>query len=222
LLSAEARSRCLFFFNARTTAKDKSVFAWQRPLAVYGDYAYEPRIELYTMGMLRSDQKALNLRHLGGDVDPEWIAVLPHDPYRNPERFLTKEELAKCLKAVGLDALPENWPALRQFVRKPPFKEALAPHLERSKRVNADFQAKSTIANHESPIPVFSDVAAFHHFVVTVRGAHIVVKVDGKTIIDHVDTTREQAPLAGGYFGLRNFVPTEAQYDNLRVYRLAR
>ena len=219
---AEAKSRCLFFFCARSTAENKSVFAWKRPVARYGDYAYENRIELYTMGILRSDQTGLNLRHLGGDIDPEWLEVMPYNPFRDPERFLTPDQLATCMKTAGIEALPKEWPELRKIVTKPPFRELLLPQVERRKRVNADFQAKSIIASSESETPIFAAPEKFNHIVVTVRGAHVVIQVDGTTIIDHIDEARKQAPLAGGYFAFRNFKPTEAQYDNLRVYRLKR
>ena len=216
---AAAKSRCILFFNARGTGKDKSIFTWERPLAAYADYAYEPRIELYTLGILRSDQNGLNLRHLGGQMDPEWAEVMPYHPCRFPVRFLTEAELARCLKEAGLEALPTEWPQLRSVVIKPPFKQALAPHLERLKRVNADFQAKSILASCETEQPVFADPDRFYRVCITVLGAHLVVQVDGRTVLDFVDTARAKAPLAGGYFGFRDFVPTEAHYDNLRLYR---
>ena len=219
---AEAKSRCLFFFCARSTAPDRSVFAWERPVARYGDYAYEKRIELYTMGILRSDQTGLNLRHLGGAINPEWLEVMPYNPFRNPERFLTPDQLAACMKTAGIEALPKEWPELRKIVTKPPFRDLLLPQIERRKRVNADFQAKSIIASSESETPIFPDPQKFSHVVVTIRGAHVLIQVDDKTIIDHLDQARQQAPLAGGYFAFRNFKPTEAQYDNLRIYLLKR
>lgn len=217
---AAPKSRCIFFFNARGTGKDRSILTWKRPLAAYADYAYDPRIELYTLGILRSDQTALNMRHLGGQVNPEWAEIMPYHPYRFPARFLTEAELARCLNEAGLDALPADWPQLRSIVTKPQFKQALAPHIERRKRVNAEFQAKSIIASSETDSPVFGDPDEFYRIAITVRGAHIVVEVDGRTLMDFVDAGREQAPLRGGYFGFRDFVPTEAEYDNLRVYRL--
>ena len=192
---AERKSRCLFLFNARATGKDRSIFTWTRPLAAYADYAYEKRIELYSMGGLRSDQKGLNLRHLGGsEVTDEWsIASLRADP----------RERAR-------------------LSRQPPFKQALAPHVQRYKQIWQNFQDVSIIASHDAAAPVFADPEKFYHVAITVRGAKVDVRVDGATIVDFADAARIKAPLAGGYLGFRNFVPTEAQYDNVRVYRLAR
>ena len=218
---AEPKSRCIFFFSARATGKDPSIFTWPRPIAAYADYAYEPRIELYTLGMLRSDQEMLNLRHLGGaDVKPEWMEIMPYHPMRRPARYLSQETLSQCLHALKLDALPTDGAELRKVVRHPAFRKALAPHLDRYKAVNKSFQEVSIIADHQAETPVFADSAKFHRVVITVRGVKIRVEVNGKTIFDFVDKSRKQSPLKGGYFGFRNFKATEAQYDNLRVCRL--
>ena len=219
---AARKSRCLFLFNARATGPDHSIFAWKRPLAAYADYAYEPRIELYSMGILRSDQKLLNLRHLGGrDVTDEWINCMPYHPMRFPERWLGRDKLVECMKQSGVDGLPSEPKKLRQLLRKPAFKEALAAHVKRYREIWQNFQDVSIVASHEAETPVFGDPERFYHVAVTVRGPKINLKVDGATIIEFLDTAREKAPLAGGYLGFRNFVPTEAQYDSLRVYRRA-
>jgi len=85
---AEAKSRCIVFFNAQPHGGLKSVLDWRRPLAEYRDYATEERLELYSLGILRSDQKALNLRHLGS---PESIATQKKrhatDPKKNPKEW---------------------------------------------------------------------------------------------------------------------------------------
>ena len=62
---AAPKSRCIFFYNAEPREGMKSLFQWQRPLAVYDNYAGDPRVILYTLGTLRSDQKEVNLRILG-------------------------------------------------------------------------------------------------------------------------------------------------------------
>ncbi len=218
---AEPKSRCLFFFSARTTEADRSVFAWPRPRAEYGDYAYEPRIELYSMGILRSDQTELNLRHLGGsDVTQEFIDRMPYHPLHFPDRWLTTAQLAECMKAAKIAALPDDPRELAQLMRRPPFKQAIDPHVARYKEIWQRFQDVSVLARHHADRPVFGDAEKWYHVAVTVRGARVVVQVDGQTILDHLDSRRAKAPLAGGYFAFRNFVPTEAQYDNVRVYRL--
>ena len=220
---ADPKSRCLFFFNARGNGADRGIFTWERPLAAYGDYAYEPRMELYTMGMLRSDQTLLNLRRLGGSaLKPEWCQTMPYNPVRFPERWLSQEELTRCLATAGIESLPDDPRERAQLMRKPPFKAALAPHLPRYKQIWQDFQDVSIIASHKGDKPAFADPDKFHHMVVTVRGIRVTVEVNGETLVDFEDKTRPGGAMAGGYFGLRNFVPTAAQYDNLRVYRLAR
>jgi len=220
---AEHKSRCLFLFAARSTDKDRSIFNWKRPRADYGDYAYERRLELYSMGILRSDQKTLNLRHLGGsDVTQEFIDAMPYHPLRFPERWLTKEQMAQCMATAGITALPTDARERTRLMRRPPFKQALAPHVQRRNEINKQFQEISIIASHTAEPPVFGDPAKFYRVAITVRGVQVTISVDGKQIVDFTDTRRAPSPLAGGYFGFRNFVPTEAQYDNLRVYRLSR
>jgi len=42
--------------------------------------------------------------------------------------------------------------------------------------------------------------------------------VDGRLILDHVDTSRPGGALRGGYLGFRNFRATTAWYDDVRVF----
>jgi len=166
---AEPSSRCIFFFNAQPR-RHESIFDWSRPLARYGDYAWDDRIELYTLGILRSDQTIVNLRHLG-------------------------------------DALIERWKKLDTLPKR---------HPER-KRIYREFQEKTILASYTSP---FDDPDKVYHFDLRVVGNRISLAVDGKQMFDIVDSERAGKPLRGGYFGFRNFKPTRAWYDNLRVYKL--
>ena len=80
----ELGNRCLFFFNARPLKGQKSIFDWQRSTAKYMDYAGEPRMQLYTLGMLRYDQEDENLRIVGGEL-AEYLKQMEAVP-RGPER----------------------------------------------------------------------------------------------------------------------------------------
>lgn len=166
----DKKNRCIFFFNARTTGAEKSIFAWRRPRAAYADYAGDDRIELYTLGMLRYDQEEENLRLIGGELAP----------------------------------------VLRDMLAAPK-----GP--ERKKR-NQTFQDKSIFQSHPRAT---SDPETMAHFVLTVIGAQLTLTVDGKQVFDVIDSARVHAPLAGGHFGFRNFIPGKAWYDNLRVYQRA-
>ena len=79
------------------------------------------------------------------------------------------------------------------------------------------FQERSVLHGFERP-PRDPDDAV--HYVVTVIGNRLTLDVDGKRIFDFVDQLRAGEPFRGGYFGFRNFRPTPAWYDNIKVYRL--
>jgi len=167
---AEMKNRCIFFFNAQPLKGCKSIFEWKRPLARYMDYAGEERMQLYTLGMLRYDQDAENLRVVGGPL----------------ARFLKEMEKA--------------------------------PRGPERKRLNQAFQKKTIFQSHPS---VAKDPEKMAHFVLTAVGARLTLEVDGRQIFDVVDEQRAANPLKGGFFGFRNFRPTKAWYDNLKVYRRA-
>lgn len=216
---AEPDSRVLLFFNARATDEAEDLFAWKRPRADYADYAYEPRLELHSIGLLRPDQTRLNLRYLGRDIPEAWMNIMPYHPERFPARYLEEQELQAALAALDLDALPDL-PAERQaLAEREPFAELLAPHVKRWQQVNAAFQEASILANHEADQPVFADPDKWYQVTVQSVGERITVHVDDQLIIDHIDTDRTQRPLRGGHLGFRNFRPTTVWYDNLRIYR---
>jgi hypothetical protein len=215
---AEPKSRCLVFFCARTNPPEGDIFAWKRPLARYADYAYEPRLELYSLGLLRSDQAELNLRHLGGRVPEEWLRVLAFPPQRFPARYLTPEEMKSALASIGAAKMPADPEEVAKLTRTGMFCELLAPHLTRYEKVNAEFQEASIIARHHADPPAFSDASKTYHIVITVIGNRVTYEVDGRAIIEHTDAPRAAAPLRGGYLALRNFAPTIVWYDNLRVW----
>jgi hypothetical protein len=58
----------IFFFNTQPLQGHKSIFEWQRPRANYVDYTGDPRMQMYTLGMLRSHQDEINFRYLGGTL----------------------------------------------------------------------------------------------------------------------------------------------------------
>jgi hypothetical protein len=163
-------SRCIFFFNARPLQGHRSIFEWERPLAMYLDYAGEERMELYTLGMLRYDQEEENLRAVGGEL-ATWLKEMEALP-RGPER----------------------------------------------KRRNDIFQSRTIF--HAFPRAAENADRMARH-VLTVEGARLTLEVDGRRVFDVVDAARVANPWQGGYFGFRNFKPTKAWYDNLRVYRRA-
>lgn len=165
---ADPKSRCIFFFNARPL-KHKSIFDWQRPRADYGNYAWDERIELYTLGMLRSDQERVNLRYLGGPLASYWRQ---------------------------LDTLPRRDP--------------------KRKKINREFQEKTIPVDYASP---FADAEKTYHFDLRAVGNRLTLLIDGKQMFDLIDKHRAKRPLRGGCFGFRNFKPTRAWYDNVRVYR---
>lgn len=65
---AEDKNRSIFLFNANPTAASglKSIFDVPREDAQYVRYAGTETIEMYSIGILRSDEKRCNLRYLGG------------------------------------------------------------------------------------------------------------------------------------------------------------
>lgn len=216
--SAEPKSRCLVFFCARADNPQRDIFAWKRPLARYADYAYEPQLELYSLGLLRSDEAELNLRHLGGRVPEEWRQVLAFPPQRFPARYLTPDEMKSALASIGRAELPADPTEVGKLMRTGKFRELLAPHLARYEKANVGFQETSIIARHHADTPVFSDATKAYHIVVAVVGNRVTYEVDGRTIIQHTDAPRAAAPLRGGYLAFRNFAVTAAWYDNVRVW----
>jgi hypothetical protein len=58
----------IFFFNAQPLLGHETIFEWERPRANYVDYTAEPRMHMYTLGMLRPHQEEINLRFLGGEL----------------------------------------------------------------------------------------------------------------------------------------------------------
>lgn len=217
---AEEKSRVIVFFNARAVNEKEDIFSWERPVASYADYAYEPRLELYSMGLLRSDQTGLNLRYLGKDIPREWIEMMPYHPRVHPERYLSETELEQALEQVGIDALPESDGDRREVTGKPEFRELLAEHIGNWSQVNRSFQEASIIAEHSADEPVFSDPDRWYDVIIEVIDNRIKVQVDGQTIIDHKDTPREERPLKGGFLGLRNFRGTTVWYRDLKIYKL--
>jgi len=216
---AEPGTRAILFFNARANNPQRDIFAWQRSHSTYGDYSYDPRLELYSMGILRSDQPTLNLRHLGGDVPEKWIRMMPYPPDQYPQRYLSSSELALALKTAGLESLPADGKEVRLVAGQGKFREFLAPHRKQWAEVNQGFQNASVMTDHESAQPVFADSNKTYAVTVTVVGHRIVVEVDGATLLDFEDKPRAPQPLAGGYFGFRNFRPTTTWYSQVRVYR---
>ena len=216
---AEPQSRAILFFNARATGDDRNLFAWERPRALYEDYAFEPRTELYTIGLLRSDEGVLNLRRLGGQIKPEWMEVLAYHPSLFPQRYLTAEEMVAAARAAGVETLPERMDEMRKVTSHEAFREALKPHLARWRQVDASFQEASIVSRYAGRRPVFEDPQHVYRVRVTTLGNNVTVEVDGQTIIDFGETQRE--PLRGGYFGFRNFRATSAWYSNIRIYERA-
>ena len=216
---AEAGTRAILFFNARANSPQRDIFAWQRPHSTYGDYSYERRLELYSMGILRSDQPTLNLRHLGGDVPEKWIRMMPYPPDQYPQRYLSNSELARALAAAGIESLPADGKEVRRVAGQGKFREFLAPHRKQWSEVNQGFQTASVMIDHEAARPVFADANKTYDVSVIVVGHRIVVNVDGATLLDYEDKPRAQKPLAGGYFGFRNFRPTTTWYSHVRVFQ---
>ena len=179
---ADPKSRCILFFNAQPREGKTSIFQWKRPIATYDSYAGDPRMVLYTLGTLRSDQKEVNLRILGAQPS-----------------LGTYTERRTCFERF------------RQSGRKD---KKLATEF---RRLNQLFQKESIFAS--APSLYFGKPDEFFKFDVRVIGARIIVYVNGKKHIDAVDKARVKKPLDGGYFGFRDFRPTKAWYDNVRVYR---
>jgi hypothetical protein len=69
-IEAKGEHRCgnIFFFNAQPLQGHKTIFEWARPKANYVDYTGDPRMRLYTLGILRAHQKTINFRFLGGEL----------------------------------------------------------------------------------------------------------------------------------------------------------
>lgn len=217
---AEPGSRVILFFNARTTDERTSLFSWQRPRADYADYAYEPRLELYTIGILRSDQKNLNLRYLGRDIPRQWIEVMPIPPGRFPQRYLTDEQIRAALDQLGVKEAPASPDAWAEITRKEPFPQLLAEHLRHWGEVNESFQKASIIANREvEGMAVFADPERWYDITVETVDNRITYSVDGEVIIDLVDEPRAARPLRGGHMALRNFRDTAVWYDDLKIFR---
>lgn len=65
-VKGEPRNGNIFFFNAQPLQGAKSIFDWERPLSNYVDYTGDPRLQMYTLGMLRYGEDVINVRYLGG------------------------------------------------------------------------------------------------------------------------------------------------------------
>jgi len=80
----EDRNGNIFFFNAQPLQGHKSIFEWARPQANYVDYTGDPRMQMYTLGILRSHQDQINLRYLGGTL-AHLVDRSKADPSRSPD-----------------------------------------------------------------------------------------------------------------------------------------
>jgi len=67
-VKGQDRNGNIFFFNAQPLAGHKSIFEWQRPKANYVDYTGDPRMHMYTLGILRAHHDQINFRYLGGSL----------------------------------------------------------------------------------------------------------------------------------------------------------
>ena len=77
---AEPRSRALLYFNANPTERSgyESLFDWERPDAKMFRYAGTGLMELYSVGILRNDQRVCNFRYLGGpEMSKFFVAQQP-------------------------------------------------------------------------------------------------------------------------------------------------
>ena len=83
----DAKARAILMFLAESTKQD-TIFDWERK-GDYCEYAFDERIALYTIGMLRGFTKGeSNLRKLGGNLKPEWkkLAIRDRDKISKEER----------------------------------------------------------------------------------------------------------------------------------------
>ncbi len=164
----ERGNRCILFFNAQPRG-GRGLFDWTRPLARYGDYAWDERLRLHSVGILRYDQPTINLRRLG------WGRL---DYWRQ------------------LDTLPRRDPKRR--------------------KIYDEFQVATVLARFASP---FKDPQRMSHIELRVEGERITLRVDGKKAVSCKDKRMAEAGRRGGYFGFRNFRPSRAWFDNVRVWR---
>jgi len=84
----ETGSRAILYFNARpsSASKRKSVLDWNRPDAQMVRYAGRKELEMYSLGMLRDQHAACNLRHLGGST-AEIYTGRSHDLFNKESIF---------------------------------------------------------------------------------------------------------------------------------------
>ncbi|MCZ7645007.1 MAG: hypothetical protein M5U26_06940 [Planctomycetota bacterium] len=127
-VKGEPKNGNIFFFNAQPLQGCKSIFDWERPLANYVEYTGDPRLQLYTLGMLRYGQDVINVRYLGGtnaglvdlakadptqgDPDHQGLASKEFEeksifhsapsPFRDPERYY-RIELAVVANRLTVD-----------------------------------------------------------------------------------------------------------------------
>jgi len=68
--------------------------------------------------------------------------------------------------------------------------------------------------------PIPKETGATHRITVVKTGGRHRFAIDGKLIIDRTEPEILGPPHGAGKIGLRHMTPTEAYYDNLRVYRM--
>jgi len=147
----------------------------------------------------------------------EWERPLaPYEAYSNDERIqlysfgiLRHDQEKVNLRHLGNQESIATWNK-RQAT---PNNEENAEEL---RRLWDMFQDQTVIS--ESPSP-FGDEKTTYHFDIRVVGNRLVGRVNGKRVFDLVDEPRGKNPLRGGYVGFRNFRPTRAWHDNIRIYR---
>jgi len=106
-MTPDEKARAILFFLA-DGRNGESIFEWERK-GDYGEYAFEGRMMLYTIGMLRGfTGKPSNLRKLGGTVKPEWqkLGIRKGDPgfpVPREERRRINKDFQKCTIVTGAD-----------------------------------------------------------------------------------------------------------------------
>ncbi|HWL52328.1 MAG TPA: hypothetical protein VNQ90_07830 [Chthoniobacteraceae bacterium] len=214
---ADPGSRVILFFDAQPTDPATGLFDWERPLSLYGDYAYETRLRLFSIGLLRSDQASLNLRRLGGEMPETWPRYMPYHPTLFPGRYLTPAEMEVAMKAAGLQVLPTDYRERRAVTLAGEFERLLRPHLTGWEAINRSFQETSIVARAINEEPVFREVERTYRITVESLRERVRIFVDGVCIIDFKRQGEGERP--GGYLGFRNFAPTKAYYSELRIYQ---
>ncbi|MBN1670108.1 MAG: heparinase II/III family protein [Kiritimatiellae bacterium] len=87
----ESGNRGILLFNARPMPDSghATIFDWVRPDSAYARYAGDPIWAMYSVGILRNDEKACNLRYIGGTA----AAALAEVSYK---RFQEETVIAAC------------------------------------------------------------------------------------------------------------------------------